>query len=216
VSGPARRPGDGGWDSRARPGEDPAGVSFATTRIDPRRRGPLVFLVALVAILAGTVAIGLIGRASTDSAGLPPVGLTASATPPATNQPTPAAPSAAMFGNRPPPAAGGTLTSGPGSLQLVARVTFSGISVHGSGFAPNIVWVFVSLRDHLGRIQGWTSVSVPAVTGTAPSDGPTLRFDIEFPMPVDVAGPLVIEANAYDNTTQRIAWAGIEVPSTPG
>jgi hypothetical protein len=80
--------------------------------------------------------------------------------------------------------------------------------VHGDVFVDQVTWVFVSLQNPTGRIAGWASVSVPGAAGPGARDGSTLRFDLELAVPSDfVAGPIWIQAHAYDSQGRVVASA---------
>jgi hypothetical protein len=103
------------------------------------------------------------------------------------------------------------VTSPPGVIQLVARRQVGAMFVHGDVFVPRVTWVSVSLLDDGGNVAGWASVSVPGAAGPGQSDGPTLRFDVELPVPEAFAGRLWLDANAYDADGALIGSVRLEV-----
>lgn len=210
-------------------GRAPEGATFSG-RIDRRRSGPPIFVIAFVLLLGGVVAIAIAGRAPAGAGRAGTSGVAAS----------PAASPATAVASRPPatfmrdpsdpfPLPSDAPQASPGSAPIVASVPGGPISlqlrrhpetmfVHGDVLAPGVTWVFVALIDDTGRVAGWTSVSVPGGAGAAPGGRPTLRFDVELAMPDwAVSSRLWLQATAYDSSgavvgTERL---GIQSDGSP-
>jgi hypothetical protein len=181
-----------------RPGRVPESASFDVARVGPRRRGrqPAIVL-GFVALLAAVVAIGVGGRTPPAPSGPPPVAAVspgAAATPPeasATHAPPP----------NPGPTRALVIAGLGGPLELRIRRPAASIFVHGDVFAPNVTWVYISLQDATGDVEGFASVSVPGAAGPRSTEGPSLRFDIDVAIPSDLVGADVwVQAIAYDAT----------------
>ena len=184
----------------SRPGE-PEGASFGG-RIDRRRGGPPMFVLAFGLVLGGMVAIAIAGR-PTAGPGAVPTQLAAASptggaisTAPSDSPPTPSRPSSRPSPGRAPIV--GSEAGGPVMLQL--RRHPETLFVHGDVFVVGVTWVFVALIDDTGRVAGWTSVSVPGGAGATQGDRPTLRFDVELAMPDWATERLWVQATAYDGT----------------
>lgn len=111
------------------------------------------------------------------------------------------------------PGAGPIFTSAPGPMQLQAQRHPETIFVHGDVDAARITWVFVSVQDEVGRVAGWSSVSVPGEAGPNKKGGPTLRFDTELAIPDDFGGRLFVRAQAYDASGKIVASVSVEIPA---
>lgn len=204
-------PSDG--DLRPSAGREPEGATFDATRVGGRRQRPPTFLLVFVTVIAGMVAVGLGSRGSAGgSAALgSPVAL-ASET--GTEAPTSSA-GAGVVGPRSPQSSPGmapVVTTGPGPIVIKARRHPETMFVHGDVFVERVTWVFISLQDEEGGVVGWASVSVPGAAGPGVDDGPTLRFDVELPVPPELNdGSLWIQADAYASSGQQVASTKLEV-----
>jgi hypothetical protein len=213
MRGTAQRPGDARPDLGARPGQDPEGAAFTVSRVGGRRHWSAVFLLGFAVVLGGVIAVGAGFRSPTNTSILPLVPLDSPTVVPAWGGATlPTLPRLQL----PAPTMGPPSTSGPGPIQLEASRRAESMFVHGDVFVPNVTWVFVSLQRAVDVI-GWASVSVPGGAGPGVGSGPTLRFDVELPIPsVTVIGPLTIQATAYDRTGKLVASARLAVGAVGG
>jgi hypothetical protein len=196
-------------------GRPPESASFEAARVGSRRRlQPSVFVVGFLAVLAGLVAVSVGGRGPAAASALPlalaSAALTDVAPPPATPTTRP----------RPAPTPridrtdqGPVVTTAPGAFQLLARRQTGAMFVHGDVFVPRVTWVYVSLQDDTGDVGGWASVSVPGAAGPGEGDGPTLRFDVELPVPDRFSSRVWLSANAYDADGSLIATVRLGVPA---
>ena len=186
-------------DRRERPLESAA---FETARVGGRRAPVPFVLLGSLAVLAAIVGVGVGGRGTPAATFAAPAAVaSASARPseaaPSETAPNPGPPTARAAPATPMPAV--IATSGPGPIELSASRRAEGVFVHGDVFVPKVTWVYVSLRDALGRTASWASVSVPGAAGAAPGTGPSLRFDVDLAVPAGYDGPLALFANAYDS-----------------
>jgi hypothetical protein len=209
-----RQPGAGGGQPDDR-GRAPESASFDAARVGGGRRvQPSVFVVGFLALLGGLIAVSVGGRGPA-SASAPPAAV-------ASTSPSRIAPPAATPTVRPRPMPttidvrtepGPVVTSPPGAIELLARRQAGAMFVHGDVFVPRVTWVYVSLQDDTGDVAGWASVSVPGAAGPGKEDGPTLRFDVELPVPERFAGRVWLSANAYDADGALIATVRLGVPA---
>jgi len=170
--------------------------------------GFAVVLVAMVAIgISGRIAGPGAGEAGPGDGGAEPGTAAATAGPPAAT-PRPSLP-------RFEPDDGPVYTSEPGPFELAAKRHPETVFVHGDLHAEHITWIFVSVRDELGRVAGWSSVSVPGAVGRNTTGGPAVRFDVEFAIRDEFGGPLVVRAQAYDDTGRVVASSGVLLPVSP-
>lgn len=103
-------------------------------------------------------------------------------------------------------------TSAPGPMEVQAKRHPATVFVHGDVHAARITWVFVSVLDDVGRVAGWTSVSVPGAAGPNASGGPSLRFDVELAIPADFDVRLWVRAQAYDADGTIVASSSVAMP----
>jgi len=199
-------------ESGDRPAREPESATFETARVGGRRARPPIFIVGFLAVLVGLIAISVGGRGSV-GATPPPV---AFASPPASRG---VAPTAAPTDSPSPTSIiiradqFPVVTSPPGAIELLARRQIGALFVHGDVFVARVTWVSVSLLDDVGNVAGFASVSVPGAAGPAHSDGPTLRFDVELPVPDTFAGRLWLDANAYDADGRLVGTVRLEIPT---
>lgn len=197
----------GGADDRGgRPAES---ASFEAARVGrPGRVRPPVLGFVFLAGLAVVVAAGLSGRSSPGAFPVTGENITiASGEPPASIVvPTPVLMPAF------PEDTGPVFTSAPGPMQVQAKRHPQSIFVHGDIDASRITWVYVGVLDDVGRVAGWTSVSLPGTAGPNASGGPTMRFDVELAIPSDFEGRLWVRAQAYDSAGKLAASARVEIP----
>ena len=205
----------GGADDR--PGRPPESAAFEPARVRGGRRLQQPLLAAgFLVVLGAIVAAGLSGRLG---AGAFPVGAEnlAIATPgPATEEPErSAAPPTPILLPAFPADTGPIYTSAPGPMHVEAKRHPDTIFVHGDVNAQRITWVFVSVLDDIGRVVGWSSVSVPGAAGPNPnaSGGPALRFDVELAIPADFDDRLWVRAQAYDTAGKVVASVNVEIPA---
>jgi hypothetical protein len=178
---------------------------------------PPILAAGFVVVLVSIVAIGLSGRLG---AGAFPAGPENAAVLPSTSPaPSPTtAVSLAPLGAGPssmpafPADTGPIYTSAPGPMAVQAKRHPQTIFAHLDVDAARITWVFVSVQDEIGRVAGWTSVSVPGAAGPNTNGGPALRFDVELALPDDFTGPLWVRAQAYDLDGKVVASANVEIP----
>ena len=196
MKGAAERPADPDATADQRPGREPEGATFASTRVPGRRGLPPVLVLGFLAVLAGIVIAALGGRTGGGSAVIPSL--------------APASPADLAVGATVPDGLP-MVTSGPGPIQLQANRESASMFVHGDVFVERVTWVFVSLQDDAGRVAGWASVSVPGAAGPAASSGPSLRFDVDLAVPASVSGTMSVVANAYDTSGALIASTRLEV-----
>jgi hypothetical protein len=185
----------------------PEGAMFEAARLGGPRRRPSMPVLAFAALLTWVVAIGISGRTPAAAPGVTgsPVALASPVTTTRPVSPGPEGPPAGP-GASPDQAPIATTTDGP--IQLIVSRRPETIFVHGDVFVEQVTWVFVSLLNPAGRVAGWASVSVPGAAGPGAGDGPTLRFDLELAVPSDfVAGPIWIQAHAYDSQGRVVASA---------
>ena len=213
MSGAADRPTGSNGTPDGRPGREPDSASFETVRIASRRGSPPIFILGFLAVLAGLVGIGIVGQSSAQPT-FPLVGLDSPSGVP--TAPT-GAPSAA--GSKPlaSPDHAPIFTSGPGEVQLLGRRHPETLFVHGEVYVARVTWLFVSLRNDAGRVTGWASVSVPGAAGPNAGTGPTLRFDLELPLPDEgFDGAIWVHADAYDADGTLVTTVILEVPPATG
>jgi hypothetical protein len=209
--------GAGGPTSPPRGGErPPESASFETSRVGgSRRTRPPVLAAAFVLVLIAVVGVGLSGRLGAGS--FPKdvaIGRTSPPTPEASALDGAAVPASSVLGIPAFPADTGPIyTSAPGPMHIEAKRHPQTIFVHGDVDADRITWVFVSVQDEVGRVAGWTSVSVPGAAGRNKSGGPALRFDTELAIPDDFEGPLFVRAQAYDLAGKVVASTTVEIPA---
>jgi hypothetical protein len=176
----------------------PEQVDFAAARIGRGRRRPPIVALAWIVVLAGAVGLGLSGRSPDEAgAGTATTVTFAAGTPGPTIRQVPTQTPFERIALPPAP----VITSEPGrpiSLQI-QRHTES-LFVHGDVNVAAITWVFVSVIDDDGRVVGWSSVSVPGGVGSGRDHRPSLRFDVEIPMPDWAINRLWVQATAYDAT----------------
>jgi hypothetical protein len=220
MNGAAERPGDAGRDPAARPGREPEHAEFAVARVGAQGRGrwSRLALAGFAAVLLGMIAVAIASRApAPSSAGAAPT--------------APGAGGLAHLGSPLPPSAGTPTplptvlelripivpvqTSDPASKEIHLEVQRqpNGMFVHGDVYVARVTWVFVSLRDPSGTITGWASVSVPGAAGPGVRGGPTMRFDVELAVPTGYAGPLTIQATAYDGTGRVVGATQLITPA---
>jgi hypothetical protein len=84
--------------------------------------------------------------------------------------------------------------------------------VHGDIYVARVTWVFLSLQDETGQVVGWASVSVPGTAGSASTEVPALRFDVELAIPPASNGRLWVQGQAYDADGVLSASVRLEVP----
>jgi hypothetical protein len=196
-------------------GRPPDSASFEPARLGGRRPGrPPVLGFAFVMVLGVVVAAGIGGRLSPGS--FPEGGdeLAAASASPVVETGTP---DPDRFGSAGLPAfpadTGPIYTSPPGPMQVQAKRHPATIFIHGDVDAARITWVFVSVLDDIGRVAGWTSVSVPGAAGPNTNGGPALRFDVELAIPADFDGRLFVRAQAYDTDGKMVASSSVAVPA---
>ena len=212
ADGPLRSPGirrTEGTEGRA-----PESAAFEPAQLGRARRDrPPVVAFAFLLVLGGIVAAGVSGRLET---GAFPVGGGDLAA--ATGTPVPPTPALEpdRFASSGLPAfpadTGPIYTSAPGPMHVEAKRHPETIFVHGDVDAPRITWVFVSVLDDIGRVAGWTSVSVPGAAGPNANGGPALRFDVELAIPAGFGGRLWVRAQAYDTDGKLVASSSVEIP----
>jgi hypothetical protein len=216
VTGPADRPAGSPGSS---PGRPPEHASFEPARIAGRRLPPALVVVGFVGLLGAFVTIGVVGRMAPGAgSGSPPPVAAASTIPTSGPGGTPASPAAPRptlpifaVDDRPP------ATSGPGLVEILAKRHPETVFVHGDVFVPGVTWVFVSVRDDIGNVAGWASVSVPgaagpgATAGPGIAAGPTLRFDVELALRGEFAGRLWVQAQAYEADGHQVAFARVDL-----
>ena len=207
AGGPSRPPEHDG--SRA-----PESASFETARIGSGGRSrPPTLAAAFVLVLGLVVAAGLGGRLG---AGAFPLGGENAAL--ASPDPTPDEPLISVApptpGSMPafPADTGPIYTSAPGPMHVQAKRHPQTIFVHGDIDAARITWVYVGVLDDLGRVAGWTSVSVPGAAGENATGGPAVRFDVELSIPDEFQGRLWVRAMAYDTSGKVVASTNVEIP----
>ena len=193
----------------------PESASFEPAKLTASRRvGPPVVAIAFLLVLAGIAALGLSGRLG--SGAFPATGenIALASAEGSADQSTPAAvPPTPIVMPDFPADTGPVFTSAPGPMQVEAKRHPQTIFAHGDVDAQRITWVFVSVLDDIGRVAGWTSVSVPGAVGPNANGGPTLRFDVELAIPADFDGRLWVRAQAYDADGKVVASTSVEIPA---
>ena len=203
----------GAGEPGARP---PDGAAFEPAQLGgPRRARPPIVASAFILVLGLTLAAGVSGRLG--SGAFPVAGDNGA---PGTPEPTVASTIVAVLPTPDtlpafPADTGPIYTSAPGPMAVQAKRHPETIFVHGDVDAKRITWVYVGVLDDIGRVAGWTSVSLPGTAGQNTSGGPNVRFDVELAIPADFTGRLWVRAQAYDTAGKVVAAASVEVPA-PG
>ena len=180
-------------------------------------RSPLL-AAGFVLVLASIIAVGLSGRlgagafppGAENAAVLPSPSGAGSPSPAVSLPPLDVGPSSMPAF---PADTGPIYTSPPGPMHVEAKRHPQTIFAHLDVDAARITWVFVSVQDEIGRVAGWTSVSVPGTAGPNANGGPALRFDVELAIPDDFTGTLWVRAQAYDADGKVVASANVEIPA---
>jgi hypothetical protein len=201
VNGSAERPGDAGRDPGARPGREPERAEFAVDRVRGGSRWSPFAVAGLAAVLMGMIGIAVGSRLAPTPPAVPPVAVAATTPTPLAVTPAPL-PTVAYL--RVPIVPVQTSDPASAGIRLEVQRQRTGMFVHGDVYVAKVTWVFVSIRDPSGTVTGWASVSVPGAAGPGHRGGPTMRFDVELAVPAAFAGPLTIQATAYDGTGRVI------------
>ena len=226
MTDPAGRPTGSG---RATEGErrtegerPPESAAFEPERLGGARRGrPPLIAAAFVVVLVAIVAVGLGGRLGVGAFPLGAENAAPAPTLPDGSAQAASASAASASAAAPTPDVmpafpadtGPIYTSPPGPMQIQAKRHPQTIFVHGDIAANQITWVYVGVLDDVGRVAGWTSVSLPGAAGANKLGGPTLRFDTELAIPSDFTGRLWVRAQAYDSSGKVVASASVEIPA---
>jgi hypothetical protein len=211
VNGSAERPDDAGRDPDARPAREPEHAEFTVARVGGVSRWSPFAVAGLAAILMGMVGIAVGSRLATTPPAVPPVAVLGTLSAPTAEPTAKPLPTVANLRVPIPP----VQTSDPGStkIRLEVQRQDTGMFIHGDVYVPRVTWVFVLLRDPTGTVTGWSSVSVPGAAGPGVRGGPTMRFDVELAVPADVAGPLTVQATAYDGTGRVVGSTQLITPA---
>jgi len=205
--------GAGGPDRPSRGGErPPESAAFEPARVGgARRTRPPLVASAFMLVLVLVVAAGVSGRLSPGPFPKDVVLASPAATPAGPVVSLPLPPDAS---DRPafPADTGPIYTSAPGPMAIQAKRHPQTIFVHGDVEGERVTWVYVGVLDDVGRVAGWTSVSVPGTVGPSASGGPALRFDVELAIPYDFQGRLWVRAVAYGPDGKVVASSNVEIP----
>ena len=204
--------GAGGPDRPSGGGErPPESAAFQPERVGgPRRTRPPLVASAFMLVLVLVVAAGVSGRLSPGPFPKDVVLASPTATPVVASVSFPTVPPALPAF---PDDTGPIYTSAPGPMHVEAKRHPQTIFVHGDIDAKRITWVYVGVLDDLGRVAGWTSVSVPGTAGPNANGGPALRFDVELAIPNDFQGRLWVRAVAYGADGKVVASTNVEIPA---
>ena len=172
-------------------------ADFAPVRVGgPGRRGGRSPVVAAgwVAVIAGVVAFGILGR----SAAVGPIASLPSVAPGALGP----ASRSNVLGPRP---VGPTRTSDPNTVALTLSSVGDGVGVTGTVLSRSVVWVFVSVQDGAGAVQAWRSLSVEDPDGgIRPSLQPAFSVSLPLPPSARAMNLLWVEVNAYNAIGRKI------------